>query len=110
LVDEGILRWEDPVKKWLPEFEDTKGEATLAQLLSHTAGYPDYQPQGNPVDISQELKSSVDNILPIPADTLSGTKFKYGGLSMQVAGRIAELASGKSWEELFQEKLLDPLK
>jgi CubicO group peptidase (beta-lactamase class C family) len=64
LVDEGILRWEDPVKKWLPEFEDTKGEATLAQLLSHTAGYPDYQPQGKPVDISQELKSSVDNILP----------------------------------------------
>ncbi|PAC28712.1 serine hydrolase [Flectobacillus sp. BAB-3569] len=109
LVDEGILHWDDPVKKWLPEFKDAKGKATLAQLLSHTAGYPDYQPQGNPVDISQELKSSVDNILSLPADTLSGTKFKYGGLSMQVAGRIAELASGKSWEELFQEKIARPL-
>jgi CubicO group peptidase (beta-lactamase class C family) len=85
LVDEGIP-WEDPVKKWLPEFKDTKGEATLAQLLSHTAGYPDYQPQGNPVDISQDLKSSVDNILPLPADTLSGTKFKYGGLQCRLQG------------------------
>ncbi|MDI9874067.1 serine hydrolase domain-containing protein [Flectobacillus rivi] len=109
LVDEGKLHWEDKVNHWLPEFKDTKGEATLAQLLSHTAGYPDYQPQGNPVDISQDLKSSVENILPLPADTLSGTKFKYGGLAMQVAGRMAEIATGKSWEKLFQEKIAHPL-
>ncbi|HKO80474.1 MAG TPA: serine hydrolase domain-containing protein, partial [Chitinophagaceae bacterium] len=49
VVDEGKLNWNDKVKKWLPEFKDVKGEATLAQLLSHTAGYPDYQPNENPV-------------------------------------------------------------
>lgn len=109
LVDEGKLHWEDKVNHWLPEFTDAKGEATLAQLLSHTAGYPDYQLQSNPVDISQDLKSSVDNILPLPPDTLSGTKFKYGGLAMQVAGRMAEIATGKSWKKLFQEKIAHPL-
>jgi len=109
LVDEGKLNWNDKVKKWLPEFTDAKGEATLAQLLSHTAGYPDYQPKGNPIDIYQTTKESVAHMVDLPADTLPGTKFKYGGLAMQVAGRMAELATGKDWESLFQQKIAIPL-
>src|SRR5687768_8966200 len=80
VVDEEKLNWNDKVKKWLPEFTDTKGEATLAQLLSHTAGYPDYQPNDKPIDIYQTLRASVAHIVNLPSDTLSGTKFKYGGL------------------------------
>lgn len=110
IVDKGKLSWTDKVKKWLPEITDAKGEATLAQLLSHTAGYPDYQPKESPIDIYQTLKESVAHIVSLPADTLPGTKFKYGGLSMQVAGRMAELATGKDWETLFQEKIAIPLK
>lgn len=110
VVDEGKLNWSDKVKKWLPEFTDTKGDATLAQLLSHTAGYPDYQPKDKPIDIYQTLRESVAHIVNLPADTLPGTKFKYGGLAMQVAGRMAELATGKDWETLFQQKIAQPLK
>jgi CubicO group peptidase (beta-lactamase class C family) len=109
VVDEGKLSWNDKVKKWLPQFADAKGEATLVQLLSHTAGYPDYQPNNQPIDIYQTLKESVDHIINLPADTLPGTKFKYGGLAMNVAGRMAELATGKDWETLFQEKIARPL-
>ena len=109
VVDEGKLHWNDKVNKWLPEFTDEKGQATLAQLLSHTAGYPDYQPDGQPIDIYQTLRESVAHIVQLPADTLPGTKFKYGGLSMQVAGRMAELATGKDWEILFREKIAIPL-
>ena len=110
IVDEGKLNWNDKVKKWLPEFTDVKGEATLAQLLSHTSGFPDYQPQGQPIDIYQNLKESVAHIVNLSADTLPGAKFKYGGLSMQVAGRMAELATAKDWETLFREKIASPLK
>lgn len=109
VVDGGRLSWDDQVKKWLPEFKGPKGEATLRQLLSHTAGYPDYQPKGKPMDNYQTLKESVSHIIDLPADTLAGTKFKYGGLAMQVAGRMAELATGKVWEEIFQEKIAGPL-
>ncbi len=109
LVDEGKLHWTDKAKKWIPSLSDAKGEATLVQLLSHTAGYPDYQPTGNPVDITQDLATSVANLLSLPADTLAGTKFKYGGLAMQIAGRMAELVTGKSWETIFQEKIARPL-
>ena len=109
VVDEGKLSWNDPVKKYLPEFTDIKGEATLLRLLSHTAGYPDYQPEGRRRDDYQTLKEAVEHIVDLPADTLPGAKFKYGGLAMQVAGRMAELATGKDWETLFQEKLALPL-
>jgi CubicO group peptidase (beta-lactamase class C family)/pimeloyl-ACP methyl ester carboxylesterase len=110
VVDEGNLSWNDPVKKWIPEFEGgNKGEATLRQLLSHTAGYPDYQPRNKHADNYQTLKESVSQIVGLPADSIAGTKFKYGGLAMQVAGRMAELASGKDWETLFQEKIARPL-
>ncbi len=109
VVDDGKLTWDDKVNKWLPEFNDEKGKATLAQLLSHTSGFPDYQPKGEQTDNYQTLKESVAHIVHLPADTLAGTKFKYGGLAMQVAGRMAELATGKDWETLFQEKIAKPL-
>jgi serine-type D-Ala-D-Ala carboxypeptidase len=109
VVDEGKLSWDDPVKKWLPEFKDSKGDATLRMLFSHTAGYPDYQPAGKRRDDYQTLSEAVAQIVDLPADTLPGTKFRYGGLAMQVAGRMAELATGKSWEVIFQEKIAGPL-
>jgi CubicO group peptidase (beta-lactamase class C family) len=109
LVDEGQLSWDDKVRKWLPEFTDVNGDATLRQLLSHTAGYIPYQPKGKHTDDYQTLKQAIDSIVILPADTLPGTKFSYGGLAMQVAGRMAEVATGKDWETLFQEKIARPL-
>lgn len=109
VVDEGKLSWDDKVSKYLPQLTDTKGDVTLRQLLSHTAGYPDYQPRDKKQDDYQTLKEAVANILDLSADTLPGTKFRYGGLAMQVAGRMAEIATGKDWETLFQEKLAKPL-
>ena len=109
VVDEGKLNWNDPANKWLPQIKDIKGKATLRQLLSHTSGYPDYQPKGAHRDDYQTLKESVANIADLQTDTIPGTEFHYGGLAMQVAGRMAELATGKDWETLFQEKIARPL-
>ncbi len=110
VVEEGRLAWSDNVEKWLPEFKDIKGQATLQQLLSHTAGYPDYQPVTAHRDDYQSLEEAVKHIVNLPADTIPGTLFQYGGLAMQVAGRMAEVATGKKWEDLFQERIARPLK
>jgi CubicO group peptidase (beta-lactamase class C family) len=109
MADEGKISWDDPVSKWLPEFTDIKGLATIRQLYSHTSGYPNYQPQGNPKDDYQTTSESVEHILPLIPTADPGAIFDYGGLAMQVAGRIAELAEGTDWETLFQEKLAIPL-
>jgi CubicO group peptidase (beta-lactamase class C family) len=109
VVDEGKLSWDDQVNRWLPEFTDVKGTATLRQLLSDTSGFPDYQPKGSHRDDYQTLKESVAQIVGLPAKALPGNEFCYGGLAMQVAGRMAELATGKDWETLFLEKIAHPL-
>tara|TARA_R110002050_G_scaffold273113_1_gene417109 strand:- start:134383 stop:136320 length:1938 start_codon:yes stop_codon:yes gene_type:complete len=109
VVENTDLSWDDKVKEWLPQFTDVKGEATLKQLFSHTSGYPDYQPKGQPKDHYQTLEESVKHIVSLPAKTAPVEEFHYGGLAMQVAGRMAELATNKDFETLFQERIAIPL-
>jgi serine-type D-Ala-D-Ala carboxypeptidase len=110
VVDEGKLSWDDPVHKFLPQFADLKGQAQLRHLLSHTAGYPDYQPEGARRDDYQTLQESVEHIVGLPALAKPGEVFHYGGLAMQVAGRMAEIAAGQSFEEIFQTRIARPLR
>ena len=108
-VDEGDLSLDDPASKFIPELGPEKGAATLRQLLAHTSGYPAYQPIENPPDQYQTLEEAVAQIVPLALDAPPGTKWNYGGLSLQVAGRMAEIATRKDWETFFQEKLAHPL-
>ncbi|MFO1487743.1 MAG: serine hydrolase [Verrucomicrobiota bacterium] len=109
LVDEGRLSLDDHPSKYLPEFKnDPKDAATLRQMLAHTSGYPPYQPVENPTDHYQTLAESVAHLLPLPAKLRAGERFDYGGLAMQAAGRMAEVAAGTNWEAIFQERIAVP--
>jgi len=110
VVDRTELSWDDPVEKWLPEFKgDPKGVIPLRRLLSHTSGIRPYLPEPR-VDNYNHLDSAVAEILPLDTVFTPGTRFEYGGLAMQVAGRMAEVAAGKEFETLFQELLAGPLR
>lgn len=109
VVDKTELDWDDTVEEWLPEFKgDAKGKIALRRLLSHTSGILPYLPQPR-IDNYNRLDSSVAEILPLDTVFCQGTRFEYGGLAMQVAGRMAELAYGKDFETLFQELIARPL-
>lgn len=109
VVDRTDLDWNDSVKKWIPEFKnDVKGMITLRQLLSHTSGVRPYLPEPR-VDNYNQLDSAVMEILPLDTVFTPGTRFEYGGLAMQIAGRMAEKAMNKEFEELFQELIARPL-
>lgn len=110
VTDAGKLSLDDTVDRWLPEFHgDPKGRATLRQLLAHTSGYPPYQPSDRPRDGYQTTAESVIHLLPLKPNQAPGERFEYGGLAMQVAGRMAEVVEGKDWETLFAEKIGAPL-
>ena len=107
VVDEGLLSLDAPISKYLPDLTGKEGSITLRQLMSHTSGLP-----GNNrclANTSITLAECVDQIFRVGLQTDPGTQFRYGGVSFQVAGRLAEVASGKSWNTLFEEKIKNPL-
>lgn len=107
LVDEGKLSLDTPISKYLPNFTGKKGTITLRQLLSHTSGLPgNHRCLSKP---SMTLAGCVDEISEVSLQSDPGREFRYGGVSFQVAGRIAEVVSGKSWKELYEEKIKIPL-
>lgn len=59
---------------------------TLRQLLSHTSGVRPYLPEPR-VDNYNHLDSAIMEILPLDTVFTPGTRFEYGGLAMQIAGR-----------------------
>jgi len=109
VVDDGLLGWDDRVAAWLPQFVGEAGGISLRQLFSHTSGLLPQQPPGRRSDDYQTLEESVAAIAPLGLAEAPGTRFRYGGLSMQVAGRMAELATGQRFEELFQRRIARPL-
>ena len=105
VVDRTELDWDDEVQKWLPEFVgDPKESIRLRQLLSHTSGIRPPR-----VDNYNSLDSAVAEILPLDTVFAAGRRFEYGGLAMQVAGRMAEIAYGNDFETLFQTLIASPL-
>ncbi len=109
VVDRTDLQWDDTVEKWLPQFRGTdKAAISLRQLLSHTSGIMPYLPLPR-VDNFNHLDSAVTEILPLPVRFPAGRRFEYGGLAMQVAGRMAEVAAGQEFEPLFQQLIAAPL-
>lgn len=107
LVDEGKLALDAPISKYLPKLTSEAANITLRQLLSHTSGLPGQHRCLNNNSIA--LEECVDQIFEKGLRTDPGKEFSYGGVSYQVAGRLAEIASGKSWNSLFEEKIRRPL-
>lgn len=110
MVDEGLFKLSDTVGKYLPRFTFYgKGNITISELFSHTAGFPGNSDQGYENDQSLTLGQSVDSIAKsVALLNAPGAKFYYGGVGMQVAARVCEVVSGKTFKTLFNEKIATP--
>ena len=107
LVDEGKISLDDSVSKYLPGYTGEKGEMTIGQMFSHTSGMPISDISVNKTDITLEENARFLAKLDLIASP--GTAFAYGGASMQAAGRAVEVAGGKTWFQLFDERIAKPL-
>ena len=114
LADEGKLSLDEPASKWLPELGKVKvsnGRAlfrpiTLRDLLSHTSGIPD--PARKPSDGNVPIAQYALDLLKEPFDFQPGSEFEYG-FGLTVAGRIVEIASGRTFEQFVGERIIAPL-
>lgn len=108
VVESGALRWDSRVGEHFPDAPAATHAITLEQLLSHTSGLaagpaPCLSGRGG------TLQDCARAILAEGLEAAPGTVFAYGGNGMQVAGAMAERATGKDWDALFQREMVRPL-
>lgn len=108
LVEAGTLRWDTRVGELLADAPAATRDITLAQLYSHTSGIGI---EDAPCLSSRQLdlQACARQILAQPLAWTPGSHFAYGGNSMQVAGAMAEIASGRAWDDLFIAEMVQPL-
>ena len=117
LQDEGVLDIEAPVAD-VAEWGTGNPTVTPAQLLSNSSGlvgllpdpaYGPYLCQYLAVGTLQECAADIFTTDLDDGDIISpDTEFRYGGAQWQVAGAVAEVASGRSWAELIEEIYVEP--
>jgi CubicO group peptidase (beta-lactamase class C family) len=123
LADEGKLKVDDPVEKYLPEFKGQKlkrkGSSelvnparpmTIKDLLTHTSGIIPHQAL-SPVP-RLDMVSLRDQCLLYAREPLQsepGTEYKYSNAGINTVGRVVEVVAGMPFEEFLAQRLLRPL-
>ncbi|OVE78762.1 hypothetical protein BVY01_04460 [bacterium I07] len=112
LVDENELSWNDPVKKYIPEFHFVNSfiseNTTLRDLLMHRAGLPSTKfgggnnPQYNVNDLLKALKGH---------NTSSGFRehVNYSDINYALTGEVVFRVSGMEWPTFLTEHIFKPL-
>ncbi len=113
LVAEGKLALHEPISKYLPDYPKKNGDQiTLHHLLTHTSGIPNYTNFPNYREIMPKRMSPealVANFADSALEFVPGEKFSYSNSGYTLLGYIIEKTSGKSYEEMLQEKIFVPL-
>ncbi|MBC7897805.1 MAG: beta-lactamase family protein [Cytophagaceae bacterium] len=114
LREQGKLRLDDPVSKYLPWFKvkptaDDDGEITIEQLLTHSSGLP--REAGD--HWTTNKFPTVDEIKALVAHRQAAfppaTRWKYSNLAYSIAGMVVESVSGVSWADYLQQHIFQPL-
>jgi CubicO group peptidase (beta-lactamase class C family) len=114
LVDDGKLKFDDPVEKYVPEFRNLRlandrppsRRIPLRDLLNHTSGlqynYDTTQPHWT-------LQQFVQQIAAQPLNFQPGSAWDYSNAGIDVVGYIVQVASGMPLDQFMQKRLFDPL-
>jgi len=114
LEDEELLNYKDTIGQYFPEL---KQPITLHDLVTHSSGFPRLphnlgtkeqdanQPYAN--YLNEDLLDFLQNyILTKPA----GTEYDYSHCGYALLTQIIESTTGKKYEQILQDKLLNSLK
>lgn len=111
-VDEGKLKLEDTVGKWIPALSRSgKGNITISQCLSHTTAIkaPPLKESLQEMRSISSMDESMEKIAGYDMEGEPGKVFRYSNTGLQIAGAVIEKISGKSFETLFAERIAKPL-
>lgn len=111
LVDDGKVKLDDTLDKYLPDFPNAKA-ITIAQLLNHTSGVKSYTDidgvMNGPIRRDVSTAELVDTFKDEPVDFAPGADWAYNNSGYVLVGAVIEAASGMSWDAYLTSALLAP--
>jgi CubicO group peptidase (beta-lactamase class C family) len=113
LVAEGRLDLERPVTAYLPDYPTTGNGVTIAHLLTHTAGIPnfvtaepDFWQRTAGFDLTRdEVRALFDRK---PLEFAPGTRYSYSNSGYCLLGMIIEAVTGTSYGDFVTTQILTP--
>ncbi len=110
LVEQGRVRPNDPVARYIPEFaaakQEGKDQVTIRQLLTHTSGLaPIPRHSAQPESTEQVLKSIYDDVLVSPP----GARFVYSDTGFILLGELVHRVSGMALDDYASKEIFAPL-
>ena len=115
LADEGKLKFEDKVSKYIPEFQMNDAyvsqEVTIKDLITHRAGLGLGQgdlmffPEGGPLTVND----IIHNVRYLKPENSFRSNLDYNNIMFIVAGEVIHRVSGLSWAEFIEKKILKPV-
>lgn len=113
LVDEGRLTLGDPARQWVPELAGAVGDATIEELLHHTAGVRDHVNLLFLVGVEALREVDRPQTLALMArqqrtNFPAGTRSQYSNGNYFVLAEIVRRASGKPLETFAADRIFAP--
>lgn len=113
LQESGVLRLEDKVQKWMPEFrlKDplASKEVTIVDLLSHRIGFETFQGDFAAWTSTISRADVIKNMSVITAPYSFRTRWGYCNAGYVTAGELIPRVINKTWEETVKDSILVPL-
>ncbi|MFS0593200.1 serine hydrolase domain-containing protein [Cytobacillus horneckiae] len=101
LIEKGQLQLEDKITNWFDVRHFT--EVSVAQLLTHTSGIPEYISEDLTIDIATFIEVMVPQYAP-------NEHWSYSNTNYVLLAKIIEEVSGLSYETYLQKFIAEPLK
>ena len=117
MVNEGILKLEDPIENYLPSTVKVPSynghKITPEDLATHTSGLPDYPSNFEASNITsyqnytrEQLYQGLSNTT---LKTVPGTHFEYSDMGIAILGDILASKTGMPYEKLVENRILNVL-
>ena len=106
LADQGKIKLDDPIGKYLEFAPKTWDGITIHHLLTHTSGVHSYTADPEYVKkmaMPETVKSMIARFKDTPLDFKPGEKFSYSNSGYFLLGAIIEKAAGTSYEVFLRQ-------
>jgi len=107
LFDEGKLRLDDRVVKFIPEFAGgAKDQVTIRMLLEHRSGLPAGRDLWRITQTPEEARATV---ISTPLFAPPGQYYEYSDLGADMLGFVVEAVSGQKLDQFLDQRVFTPL-